>query len=191
QSLLTYISRKIRIETAVDIGCGRGELIGYLLDRGIDARGADQSPTSVERVNDRFSGSPRFRGAVVGTGALPDATADTAFILEVVEHLDDATLAGVLNEARRVLKPGGHLVLTTPNEEDLDARKVFCPECGSVFHQMQHVRCWSADSLSASAGAHGFERVSAEAIALSPFTGWRDLAWRVTYPRLMKKRPNL
>ena len=45
--------------------------------------------------------------------------------------------------------------------------------------------------LSATAAKYGFERVSAEAIALSPFTGWRDLAWRVAYPRLMKKRPNL
>jgi SAM-dependent methyltransferase len=191
RSLLAYVSRKVRIGTAVDIGCGCGDLIGYLLDRGIQARGADQSPASVARVNARFAESPSFRGAVVGTGALPDGTADTAFILEVVEHLDDATLDSILREAHRVLRPGGQLVVTTPNQENLGARKVYCPDCGAVFHRMQHVRAWSAESLSARVGTHGFECLSAEAIALSPFAGWRDLAWRVAYPLFMKKRPNL
>lgn len=191
RSLLGYIKRKIRIGSAVDIGCGAGDLIGYLLARGIDAYGADQSPASVERVNSRFEGSKHFKGAVVGTRALPDEAADTAFILEVIEHVDDPALESILSEAHRVLKPGGHVVLTTPNEENLAANKMFCPGCGAVFHRVQHVRSWSADSLSAAVKRYGFETVSAEGTVLSPFTGWRNLLWRTAYPIVMKRRPNL
>jgi SAM-dependent methyltransferase len=44
---------------------------------------------------------------------LPDGVADLVFALEIVEHLVDP--AHLFDEARRLLKPGGALVITTPN----------------------------------------------------------------------------
>lgn len=169
RALIAYVSKRIRIGAAVDIGCGRGDLIGFLIERGFCAYGIDQSPASVEMVNKRFPFHQCFKGASVIGDSLPDNIADTAFMLEVVEHMDDDALGLALTEARRLLKPGGHLVLTTPNDEVLDALKIMCPDCGTVFHKMQHVRSWTADSLSEYVARFGFTKKSAEAIVLSPY----------------------
>ena len=67
--------------------------------------------------------------------------------LEVVEHLTDDRLHETIRETRRLLKPGGRLIVTTPHAEDLQQEMQFCPECGAVFHKWQHVRSWSADGL--------------------------------------------
>jgi len=187
-ALIKYIAGKIRIGIAVDMGCGRGDLIALLLDKGYDAYGSDQSAASGESVNARFRGNPHFRGAVVGP-ALPDASANTVFMLEVVEHMDDEALTRALRDAHRILKPGGHLVLTTPNDEDLRAAKRMCPECGAVFHQMQHVRSWSAATLAEFVGKFGFETQSAKAIVLSRYRGLMGMAHRLRFAR--RKRPNL
>lgn len=183
RQLIDYVRKRIRIGLAVDIGCGRGDLIGFLLDRGFRAYGMDQSTESVELVRRRFSSKALFLGA--GNEPPP---ADTAFMLEVVEHMDDAALSGALADVRRILKPGGHLVITTPSEENLDKEKIMCPECGSTFHRMQHVRSWSADTLASHLAQHGFATVVCEPHRL----GWRlGLMGRLDRIRFRHQKPNL
>lgn len=153
--LIDFVSKRIPIGTAMDFGCGRGDLIGYLLSR-YPCYGVDQSPESVAAVNQRFELNPNFKGAFVGSRELPDASVDTVFAVEVVEHMDDASLDRLLSEARRILRAGGHLVVTTPNDEDLRISEIMCPSCGCVFHNMQHVRSWSPQSLERYLGDFGF-----------------------------------
>ncbi len=62
---------------------------------------------------------------------------------------------------RGLLAPGGWLVCTTPNDENLEAAMVFCPASGKIFHPMQHVRSWTAGSLAARMAAEGFADVAA------------------------------
>jgi hypothetical protein len=64
-----------------------------------------------------------------------------------------------------------------------------CPECGAVFHQMQHVRSWSAATLAEFVGQFEFETQSAKAIVLSRYRGLMGLAHRLRFAR--GKRPNL
>ena len=46
----------------------------------------------------------------------------------------------LLEEVRRVLRPGGHVIMTTPHREDMGKNEVLCPNCRCVFHRMQHLR---------------------------------------------------
>jgi SAM-dependent methyltransferase len=184
-SVISYVSRHIPIRTALDLGCGEGDLIAHLLANPV--YGADQSPVSVAAVNRRFSGEPNFRGATVGTEGLPEV--DTIFMIEVVEHMDDAALKAAISEARRLLKHSGNLVITTPNEEVLALGKRMCPDCGCIFHQMQHVRSWSAASLSAFMSAQGFKTVRCEPTLFSLYKGIKAAVDRMRYRK--RSLPNL
>ena len=149
----------------VDFSCGTGAIIEALLRaslHGCEVSGLDLSALSVERTNARNAGAPGFAGALridAYPTPLDDASVDLLILTEVIEHLDDVTLESVLTECRRVLAPGGALVLTTPNEENLEREHVLCPECGCTFHRWQHRRSWSPATLSGALLQAGFGTV--------------------------------
>lgn len=174
----------------LDFGCGPGHLVEHLLagSGASSVAGLDFSSASVEEANRRLHAEPRFEGAVA-VETLPSAFAaesfDAVFAVEVVEHLEDDQLSEFLGEARRVLRPEGSLVLTTPNEEQLAAQKVCCPECGCIFHKWQHVRSWSAASLSATLEEHGFRTVATRRTCFGSLPRRLWYRWRGTPPHLM------
>lgn len=95
---------------ALDVGCGTGEVLDVLSGLGASAVvGTDLS----EHVLGHAGRAGRVR--VVSDASrlpFPDASADVVTSLEVVEHLDDDLAA--LSEYRRVLRPGGTLLVTVP-----------------------------------------------------------------------------
>jgi len=146
----------------LDFGCGTGDIIAACLPYLKSPQsmfGVDPSPSSVEQVSKRFGGTVEFGGASAMAGPLtahPDASFDLVIATEVVEHLSDVDLEVTINELRRLVSPGGYCFLTTPNNEDRDANKVLCPECGAIFHRWQHLRSWTAESIQARMESHGF-----------------------------------
>lgn len=148
----------------LDFGCGPGFMWDHIRALGANWHytGLDFSPDSVAALDGRARGQPGFRGAILAgelPTALPSEGFDVLLLIEVVEHLKDMYLDGTLREAARLLRPGGVLVVSTPNEEDLALSRNFCPECGAIYHEWQHVRSWSAGSLRDCLGAHGFSLV--------------------------------
>ncbi len=97
--------------SVLDVGCGTGENSKAILTRGHAVYGIDISATAIAAYRQRG-----FDGRVmdVENGLdFADDTFDLVFCSEVIEHL---TAPEVLaRESLRVLKPGGHLVLSTPN----------------------------------------------------------------------------
>lgn len=163
----------------VDMGCGPGFLTEELLAQGLSCIAIDSSPQSLERVRKQLGDHPGFIRAEVGTlDAIPlaDAEAGSMFLIEVLEHLAGDARDRVLSEIARVIAPGGHLIVTVPNEEDLDAKKIACPECGCVFHRMQHQQRLDAVLLSSLLDGHGFEPVFVEALNFRHFPD-RALGW--------------
>jgi SAM-dependent methyltransferase len=102
----------------LDIGTGRGEFLGLLAEAGIDAYGVDTNSVTVAEC--------RARGLdVVEADALdhlrdvPDASLAVVAAFHLVEHLPFEWLLDLADHATRVLKPGGLLILETPNPSNL------------------------------------------------------------------------
>jgi hypothetical protein len=72
----------------------------------------------------------------------------------VVERLYDEALAATLRNCRALLRPGGRLFITTPNDERLEDSIVYCPVSNVTFHRWQHVRSWNSTTLPAALRQH-------------------------------------
>lgn len=98
--------------SVLDIGCGTGHLAGELMQRGYAAWGVDLSDAMVEYARQHYD-PDRFRVGDIEHIPFPDNTFDAVVCLGVMEYLEKDETA--LREMWRVLKPGGHAVITTPN----------------------------------------------------------------------------
>lgn len=130
----------------------------------------DFSPDSVSEAVSRFGHDPQFEGAALVESLSEERAGkfDCATMLEVVEHLDDDNLRRALRHLHSFLKPGGYVCITTPNAEDLMSSnvRISCPDCGCRFHRMQHVRSWTAETLSSVLSLHGFKVASSKTTIL-------------------------
>lgn len=134
----------------LDYGCGPGFLLEQFLKTGMNCYGCDLSESSVNIVNEKFFNMKHWNGAKkIENMKIPfeDNKFDMITCIETIEHLTDEILDGVLKELCRILKPGGVIIFTTPNNENLEKNFIYCPFCDSEFHKVQHVRSFSKDSL--------------------------------------------
>jgi SAM-dependent methyltransferase len=94
----------------LEIGCGNGDLLAGARDHGWTVEGVDFDPEAVAVARKR--GLPVREGDLASC-RFPDGSFDAVVGVHVVEHVPDPR--AFLAEARRVLAPGGRLVLVTPN----------------------------------------------------------------------------
>jgi 2-polyprenyl-3-methyl-5-hydroxy-6-metoxy-1,4-benzoquinol methylase len=96
----------------LDIGCGSGSFSARFLDAGFAVAGIDMTEEQVAAARVRGLDA---RVHDLGSGPLPfpEQSFDAVFAGEVIEHVVDTT--AFLSDIRRVLKPHGCVVLTTPN----------------------------------------------------------------------------
>ena len=99
----------------LDAGCGTGygtaELAGAA-----SVTGTDIAAEAVEYARSRYGGERvRFVRSACETLPFGDAAFDLVVAFEVIEHLD--RWEDLLSEAKRVLKPGGVLLVSTPNRD--------------------------------------------------------------------------
>jgi SAM-dependent methyltransferase len=98
----------------LDVGCGRGELLGLLRDAGIDARGVDADADMVAYA--RGEGlDVEQADALAYLESLDDGSLGGVFAGQVVEHLPPPALLRLLELGARKLRPGGLLVAETIN----------------------------------------------------------------------------
>jgi O-antigen chain-terminating methyltransferase len=102
-----------------DLGCGRGEWLELLREWGHAPVGVDLNPLHVEQ--NRAKGLDAVcADALKWLQAQPDCSLAALTSFHVVEHLPFGVLLQLVDQARRVLMPGGRLILETPNPENLD-----------------------------------------------------------------------
>lgn len=96
----------------VDVGCGAGELLAVL--QPACGLGVDLNSAAIEMARSRH-GEYDFRLGDACALDLPDGSADCVVSMHLIEHLPDA--AAALECWRRVVRPGGQIVIITPNAD--------------------------------------------------------------------------
>lgn len=102
----------------LDIGCGRGEWLEILKEGQLQAYGIDSNMMMIERAR-AFGLDAQEADLLEHLRNLADASRSAVTAFHVVEHLGFGVLIDFLDEALRVLMPGGMLILETPNPENL------------------------------------------------------------------------
>jgi SAM-dependent methyltransferase len=136
----------------LDVGCGRGEFLDLLRERGISARGVD--------INDDMAAICRERGLDATSGdalryllAQRDASLGGLFAAQVVEHLEPDYLMRLLDVAYHKLRPGSRIILETINTA------CWYAFFASYLRDLTHVRPLHPETLQYLAVASGFQRV--------------------------------
>jgi SAM-dependent methyltransferase len=127
----------------LDLGCGTGTMLGYLARYGA-TEGVDADLDAISYCRQRGIENVQV---VEGSG-LPfeDSKFDLVTVLDVLEHTEDA--AGMLEEVKRVLRPGGLLLISVP---------AFMLLWGAQDVVSHHFRRYRAPELRRLLGSAGFE----------------------------------
>ncbi len=96
----------------LDLGCAFGFTTRKLARNGYSTVGVDNSPVYIARARKRHPGGEYWQASAEKL-PLEDASFDGILFLDVLEHVTNE--AAVIDEIRRVLKPGGTLVLSVPH----------------------------------------------------------------------------
>jgi len=106
-----FVGNYMREQSIIlDVGCGTGRTTGALMRRGYRVLGLDLRPEGLQAARQTMSNANLFQ-AEASHLPLADNFSDAAILLDVLEHVDDGVL---LNELKRVLKPGGVVAITVP-----------------------------------------------------------------------------
>jgi ubiquinone/menaquinone biosynthesis C-methylase UbiE len=108
--LLAHVRAGQRV---LDVGCGAGEFSAALLEAGAQPVAVDVAAEALRRARERVPGLDARLWAAGEPLPLHDAAVDAVWAGEVLEHVAD--VAPWLSELRRVLRPHGTLLLTTPH----------------------------------------------------------------------------
>lgn len=137
----------------LDAGCGRGEFLEILRDRGIGAAGVDVNPQMVAECRER--GLEVTEGDLLShLASLPDGALGGLFAAQVVEHLEPAYLLRFIDTAFLKLRPGSRIVLETINVASWSAF------FQSYVRDITHVRPLHPETLAYLVGAGGFRNVA-------------------------------
>jgi 2-polyprenyl-3-methyl-5-hydroxy-6-metoxy-1,4-benzoquinol methylase len=142
----------------LDLGCGNGEALSVMSQLGWQVEGIDTDPEAVEIA--------RRRGLTVHLGELADRHYpadhfDAIHMNHVIEHVHQPI--DLLRECHRILKPGGVLVVLTPNGTSWGLRDFGKDWVG--LDPPRHLYVFRVANLTACVRAAGFEQVRGRTIA--------------------------
>ena len=153
ERLRAYLPLFAGASNVVDLGCGRGEFLALLRERGVAARGVDSNRAMVAVASERGLDAIES-DALTYLRSVPDGSLGGAIAAQVVEHLQPSYLTQLLRAAYDTLAPGAPLVIETIN-----------PACwlaffSSYLRDFTHVRPIHPETLQYLMQASGFSRVS-------------------------------
>ncbi len=162
----------------LDLGCGNGYLVNYLLDRGYNAYGTDASEKGIAIAKKSHPG--RFFVQDLSIDTLPielqQVPFDTIISTEVIEHLYDPE--SFFRFCNNQLKQGGELIITTPYHGYLKNLTL------SIFNRWDshldplwlggHIKLWSKKTLTKALNNAGFNVTSFTGCGRIPYL-WKSM----------------
>ena len=142
-----------RTAPIAELACGHGSFLWWLKERGFtQGTGIDASPEQIALA--RQTGAQTHEQDVLAwLRAQPAASWRALVGIDLVEHLPKDAFLVLLAEAKRVLAPGGALILRLPNGDS--------PLVGmNLFNDVTHVWTYTSNCLETLAAMHGFAAAS-------------------------------
>lgn len=158
-----------RIHTGLDLGCGDGVNLKWLSGYAERIYGSDYNLLRLARAAHSNPMATVFMADVTDYPAM-DASFDLIFFNHVLEHIPDDDKA--LSEVRRILTPGGLLILGVPNEGAFFWQLAYALQ-PSVRRATDHIHFYTARSISAKCISAGFKIKEVHPI------GWGVPHWRL------------
>jgi ubiquinone/menaquinone biosynthesis C-methylase UbiE len=141
--LLEHVRPGARV---LDLGCGEGDFAAAAADAGAEVVGVEVAEAAVDRARRRHPELDVRLAPVDGPLPVDDGAFDLVWCSEVLEHVADTQ--GFLSEARRVLAPGGRLVVTVPFHGRVKDVLIALARWERHFDPMgDHLRFYTARSL--------------------------------------------
>ena len=111
-----FAATAIKGLTVLDAACGEGYGRAILAENAAKVYGLDVSSEAVEHAKGKYA-SPNleFLCASIEKIPLDDQSIDCVVSFETIEHVDEEIQHCFMNEVKRILKPNGYLLLSTPN----------------------------------------------------------------------------
>jgi cyclopropane-fatty-acyl-phospholipid synthase len=172
-----------RGDKVLDVGCGSGVFANLVAERGgVEVIGVDANEAAVAFCEKRYSNpNLRFTRSALDVMVLGEQRFDRISFLEVIEHIYGHQAEETLGLFHRLLRPGGRLVVSTPNahspwplvEKAMDVLRLTPRMEGE-----QHVAGYAPPSLKRLCEGRGFRQLESRTVLLvSPWVA--GLSWRL------------
>jgi SAM-dependent methyltransferase len=145
-------------ERVLDLGCGAGRFVAALQVAGARPVGVELAQAALDRARRNAPGADLRLLGDDGSLPLDHASVDLVWCSEVLEHVADT--AHALLEVRRVLRPGGRLLVTVPFHGRVKGTLIALARFDAHFDPLgQHLRFYTRTSLAATLDETGFSEV--------------------------------
>ena len=123
----------------LEVGCGDGRILNQLVGKYKNICGLDISYNALNYVKTKT-----IQGSLENL-PFPDNSFDVVMCCEVLEHLPYSIYEKAIKEIERVAKK--YILISVPNNENLDIEMVKCPQCSCSFHTWRHLRTFDKEKL--------------------------------------------
>ncbi|HTE64306.1 MAG TPA: class I SAM-dependent methyltransferase [Solirubrobacteraceae bacterium] len=154
-------------ERVLDLGCGAGRFVAALRDAGADPVGVELADAALARARRNVPGADLRLVAADGSLPLGHGEVDLVWCSEVLEHVPDTL--GFLTEIRRVLRPGGRLLVTVPDHGRFKRTLLALAHYDAHYDPLgDYVRFYTRRSLTRALHGTGFEDVALSSLGGPP-----------------------
>jgi 2-polyprenyl-3-methyl-5-hydroxy-6-metoxy-1,4-benzoquinol methylase len=170
----------------LDVGCGNGSFLAFMKSLGWDVEGVEPDPKAAEIA--RSSLQVKVLASSLESAQFPSEHFEAVTLAHVLEHVHDPI--ALLKECRRVLKPGGTIVVRTPNLSSLGYR--FFRGSWVGLETPRHLFLFNPHTLKACAEKASLSTLAVRTTAQFAFLLWegsrlasRDKSWaesKISWP---------